>query len=121
MELYNTLTRRKEPFEPAGDPIAMYVCGVTPYDAAHLGHAMSAAIFDVLRRYLEWRGQRVRFVYNYTDIDDKMIARAERLGVTVAERAAEQIAAFERDMRDLNVRAATSIREPLKRFPKYKR
>ena len=118
MQLYNTLTRRKEPFEPAGDPITMYVCGVTPYDAAHLGHAMSAAIFDVLRRYLEWRGRRVRFVYNYTDIDDKMIARAERLGVTVAERAAEQIAAFERDMRDLNVRAADVHPRATEEIPK---
>ncbi len=118
MLLYNTLTRRKEPFEPVGDPITMYVCGVTPYDAAHLGHAMSAAIFDVLRRYLEWRGRRVRFVYNYTDIDDKMIARAERLGVTVAERAAEQIAAFERDMRDLNVRAADVHPRATEEIPK---
>ncbi len=118
MQLYNTLTRRKEPFEPAGDPITMYVCGVTPYDAAHLGHAMSAAIFDVLRRYLEWRGRRVRFVYNYTDIDDKLIARAERLGVTVAERAAEQIAAFERDMRDLNVRAADVHPRATEEIPK---
>ena len=118
MQLYNTLTRREEPFEPAGDPITMYVCGVTPYDAAHLGHAMSAAIFDVLRRYLEWRGRRVRFVYNYTDIDDKMIARAERLGVTVAERAAEQIATFERDMRDLNVRAADVHPRATEEIPK---
>ena len=118
MQLHNTLTRRKEPFEPAGDPITMYVCGVTPYDDAHLGHAMSAVIFDVLRRYLEWRGRRVRFVYNYTDIDDKMIARAERLGMTVAQLAVDQIDAFERDMRDLNVRAADVHPRATEEIPK---
>ena len=106
MQLYNTLTRRAEPFPPPHDPITMYVCGITPYDDAHLGHAMSAVIFDVLRRYLEWRGGRVRFVYNYTDIDDKMIARAARLGISVPELADRQIQAFEAEMRELNVRPA---------------
>ena len=78
MELYNTLTRTQEEFAPQDDPITMYVCGITPYDDAHLGHAMSIVIFDVLRRYLEWRGRSVRLVYNFTDIDDKMIARRKR-------------------------------------------
>ena len=118
VQLYNTLTREKAPFEPTGDPITMYVCGVTPYDNAHLGHAMSAVIFDVLRRYLEWNGRRVRFVYNYTDIDDKMIARAERIGVTVAQLATDQIDAFERDMRDLNVRAADVHPRATEEIPK---
>ncbi len=106
MQLYNTLTRRKEPFRPQHDPISMYVCGITPYDDAHLGHAMSIVVFDVLRRYLEWEGRPVRLVYNFTDIDDKMIARAGRLGVEVAELAAQQIDRFQQEWRELNIRAA---------------
>ncbi|MCY3920288.1 MAG: cysteine--tRNA ligase [Chloroflexi bacterium] len=106
MQLYNTLTRRKEPFRPQHDPISMYVCGITPYDDAHLGHAMSIVVFDVLRRYLEWDGRPVRLVYNFTDIDDKMIARAGRLGVEVAELAAQQIDRFQQEWRELNIRAA---------------
>ncbi|PZC42974.1 MAG: cysteinyl-tRNA synthetase [Chloroflexi bacterium] len=106
MQLYNTLTRRKEPFEPQHDPISMYVCGITPYDDAHLGHAMSIIVFDVLRRYLEWGGRAVRLVYNFTDIDDKMIARAHRLGISVPELAAQQIDRFQQEWRELNIRAA---------------
>ncbi len=106
MRLYNTLTRQVEPFDPPHDPVRIYVCGITPYADAHLGHAMSAVIFDTLRGYLEWRGRRVRFVYNYTDIDDKMIDRAQRLGISVPELAARMIIAFEDDMRALNIRAA---------------
>ncbi len=118
MQLYNTLTRRTEPFAPVDDPITMYVCGVTPYAEAHVGHAMSAIIFDVLRRYLEWRGRRVRLVYNYTDIDDKMIAHAGRLGISVADLAAQQISAFERDMRELNVRPADVQPRATQEIPK---
>ncbi len=106
MQLYNTLTRRKAPFEPRHDPISMYVCGITPYDDAHLGHAMSIVVFDVLRRYLEWDGRAVRLVYNFTDIDDKMIARARRLEISVAELAARQIDRFQQEWRELNIRAA---------------
>ena len=118
ISLYNTLTRQKEPLQPAGDPLLMYVCGVTPYADAHLGHAMSAIIFDVLRRYLEWRGRRVRFVYNYTDIDDKMIARATRLGISIADLAADQIRAFELDMRELNIRPADVHPRATQEIPK---
>ena len=96
MQLYNTLTRTKEEFRPQDDPITIYVCGVTPYDDAHLGHAMSIIIFDTLRRYLEWRGHSIRFAYNFTDIDDKMIARASRLGIPVAELASRQNEQFQR-------------------------
>ena len=106
MQLYNTLTRRKEEFEPVDDPISMYVCGITPYDDAHLGHAMSIIIFDTLRRYLEWSGRRVRLVYNFTDVDDKLIARAETLGMTVPELAERQISSFMGEWRELGIQPA---------------
>ena len=106
MELYNTLTRRKQPFEPLDDPISMYVCGITPYDDAHLGHAMSIIIFDTLRRFLEWRGRRVRLVYNFTDVDDKLIARAAQEGITVSELAERQISSFMGEWRELGIAPA---------------
>ena len=106
MQLYNTLTRRKAEFEPRDDPVSMYVCGITPYDDAHIGHAMSIIIFDSLRRYLEWRGRRVRLIYNFTDVDDKLITRAEQLGMTVAELAERQISAFQGEWRELGIAAA---------------
>jgi len=106
VELYNTLTRRKQPFEPVDDPISMYVCGITPYDDAHLGHAMSIIIFDTLRRFLEWRGRRVRLVYNFTDVDDKLIARAAQEGITVSELAERQIASFMGEWRELGIAPA---------------
>ena len=66
MKIYNTLSRRKEEFSPQGDEVRMYVCGVTPYDEAHIGHAMSYINFDVIRRYLIVRGYRVKYVQNIT-------------------------------------------------------
>jgi len=80
MRLYDTLAAQLVPFAPAGDEVKMYVCGVTPYDEAHIGHAMSSIIFDVVRRYLEFRGLRVRHVRNFTDVDDKIIDRARERG-----------------------------------------
>ncbi len=118
MQLYNTLTRRKEPFRPLDDPVSIYVCGVTPYDDAHLGHGMSIIIFDTLRRYLEWRGRRVRFVYNFTDVDDKMIARAARLGISVPALAHSQIAKFQAEMRELNVQPADVHPRATEEIPK---
>src|SRR5881628_902772 len=81
LRLYNTMGRRVEEFRPAGEEATMYVCGVTPYSGSHLGHAMSYIIFDVLRRYLEFRGYRVRHVQNYTDIDDRIIMKANAQGL----------------------------------------
>ncbi len=83
LQVYNTLTRRKEPFETI-EPgrVRMYVCGVTVYDSAHVGHGMSAIVFDVIRRYLEHRGYDVRHAQNFTDVDDKIILRANREGIT---------------------------------------
>lgn len=82
IQIYNTMSRRIEPFrtiEPGR--VRMYVCGVTPYDSAHIGHGMSAIVFDVIRRWLEYRGFAVRHAQNFTDVDDKIIARANREGV----------------------------------------
>jgi cysteinyl-tRNA synthetase len=118
VELYNTLTRTKEPFLPQDDPISIYVCGVTPYDDAHLGHAMSIIIFDTLRRYLEWRGNAVRFIYNFTDVDDKMIARAARLNIPVAELATRQIEQFQQEWHALNIRPADVHPRATQEIPK---
>jgi cysteinyl-tRNA synthetase len=107
MKLYNTLTQETTEFVPSGDVVTMYVCGVTPYDEAHIGHAMSAIVFDVLRRYLEYRGYRVRHVRNFTDIDDKIIERARARGedaLGLAKRYAER---YIEDMRAVNVMPPT--------------
>ena len=104
MRLHNTLSGRVEDFAPRDDKnVLMYVCGITPYSESHLGHAMSYVIFDVLRRYLEYRGYRVKHVQNYTDIDDKLIARAEREGVPMQEVADRYIREYERNIDDLNI------------------
>ena len=82
IQLYNTLTNKKEPLETL-EPgkVKMYVCGPTVYNKAHIGHAMSAMVFDIIRRYLEYRGYEVQFAMNFTDVDDKIIKRANEMGV----------------------------------------
>ncbi len=104
MLLFDTLSNTKRELE-LREPgrVSMYVCGPTVYDAPHLGHARSAITFDVLRRYLEWRGFEVRYVANVTDIDDKIIERASREGITEPEVAATWEAAYRDSMRALNV------------------
>ncbi len=106
MKVWNTLSGKKEDFLPQGDEIKMYVCGVTPYAEAHIGHAMSYIIFDVIRRYLEFSGYRVRYVQNVTDIDDKIINRANQRGITASELAQEYTDSFFEDMDAINVRRA---------------
>jgi cysteinyl-tRNA synthetase len=103
MKVYNTLSGKKEEFQPQGDVVTMYVCGVTPYDDAHLGHAMSYIIFDVIRRYLKFRGYKLKFVQNVTDIDDKIIARANQRGVSTRELAEKYTASYKEDMESLNI------------------
>jgi len=103
MKVFNTLSRRKEEFLPQGDVVRMYVCGVTPYDDAHLGHAMSYITFDTIRRYLRFRGYKVKYVQNITDIDDKIIDRANRLGVSTHELAEKFTARYFADMDALNI------------------
>ncbi len=79
MQLYNALTRQLEPFEPDGDMVTVYVCGITPYDTTHLGHCFTYASYDVLIRYLEYLGHKVRYVQNVTDIDDDILRKAREV------------------------------------------
>jgi len=103
VKLHNTLTGKKEEFVAGPGPVKMYVCGITPYDKSHLGHAMSYIIFDVFRRYLEYTGHEVRHVQNYTDIDDRIIARANHLGIPTKELAEQLIAEYAAEMAGLNI------------------
>ena len=105
--LYNTLTNRKEPLKPVREgEIGIYACGPTVYDYFHIGNARIFILFDVLRRYLTYRGYKVTFVQNFTDIDDKMINRAKELGISVTELAARFIQAYQEDAAALGVRPA---------------
>jgi cysteinyl-tRNA synthetase len=106
MKVYNTLSGKKEDFKPEGDEVRMYVCGVTPYDDAHIGHAMSYVIFDVIRRYLRYKNYKVKYVQNVTDIDDKIIDRANKLGVAPAELAEKFTKSYFEDMKALNIEPA---------------
>ncbi len=102
--IYNTKTKTKEPFQPLVSPqVTMYVCGVTVYDDCHLGHARSALVFDTIRRYLEFRGYQVKYVRNFTDVDDKIINRAEQDGIPWTEVTETYIKAFYRDMGRLGI------------------
>jgi cysteinyl-tRNA synthetase len=107
MQLYNTRKGRKEEFTPLQPGrVGMYVCGVTVYDFCHLGHARGAVVFDVIRRYFAYAGLRVTYVKNFTDIDDKIIARAAEEKVDPAALAERFIEEYQRDMNDLGVRPA---------------
>ena len=108
MKIFNTLTRQKDEFVPitAGE-VKIYACGPTVYNYIHIGNARPLCVFDVLRRYLEWRGYKVNFVQNFTDIDDKLIKKANEEGITVPEVAARYIKEFWVDAKGLNVREAT--------------
>jgi len=104
LRIYNTLSRQKETFETLQPgKVSMYVCGPTVYDKAHVGHAMSVLVFDIIRRYLEYRGYEVRQVMNYTDVDDKIIQRANAEDRDALELAEEYIREFQQHLEDLNV------------------
>ncbi len=108
LRVYDTLTREKSEFDTIeGGKVRMYVCGPTVYDNAHVGHAMSAIVFDVVRRYLIYCGYDVYYVMNFTDVDDKIIARANRLGVDPFKLAEKYIQEFQQNLRDLNILPAT--------------
>jgi len=107
LRVFNTLSRRKEDLVPGhGGEVGIYVCGVTVYDVSHIGHGRSAIVFDVIRRYLRHRGYAVKFVKNFTDIDDKIIRRANQEGVTAHEISERYIAEYRADMASLGVLAA---------------
>lgn len=108
LKIYNTLSRTKEEFstiEPG--KVRMYVCGPTVYAEAHLGHAMSALVFDIARRYLEYKGYDVRYVMNFTDVDDKIINKANDLGVDPFRLAQQYIDGYKRNLEALNIKTAT--------------
>ena len=108
MEIYNTLTRKKETFVPMEEgKVKMYCCGPTVYNFIHIGNARPICLFDVFRRYLEFRGYHVTFVQNFTDVDDKIIKKANEEGVTAAEIAQRYIKEYETDAKGLGVRPAT--------------
>jgi len=108
LRLYNTLTRRKEDFVPVKEgEVGIYACGVTVYDTCHIGHARSAINFDVITRYLRYRGYRVTYVKNYTDVDDKIIAKANKEGVGFREIAERYIAEHDEDMGRLGIERPT--------------
>ena len=108
LRVYNTLTREKADFETLKEgKVSMYVCGPTVYDSAHVGHAMSALVFDVVRRYLMYKGYDVQYVMNFTDVDDKIIDRATRLGIDPIELAEKYIEEFRKNLADLNILPAT--------------
>ena len=106
MQIFNSLSGKKEEFHPQGDVVTMYVCGINPYDDAHIGHALSYIFFDVVRRYLEFRGYKVKHVQNITDIEDNIIATANRRGVSVPELTQKYVERYDEDMAALNVRPA---------------
>ena len=109
LRVYNTLTRKTEEFQTLEPGVVkMYVCGVTVYSDAHVGHAMSALVFDIIRRYLEYRGYKVQHVMNYTDVDDKIINRANQLGEDPFQLAQRYIKDYDQNLRDLNILPATS-------------
>ena len=108
LTIYNTLTRKKEEFKPLHPGVDnMYVCGPTVYNYIHIGNARSAIAFDTVRRYLEFKGYKVNYVSNFTDVDDKMIKAAHEQGITVPQLAEKYINAFMEDTTAINIEPAT--------------
>jgi len=118
IRLYNTLTRKKEDFQTLEpNVVKLYVCGVTVYNDAHVGHAMSALVFDIIRRYLEYRGYSVKHVMNYTDVDDKIINRARQLGQDPLILSQRYIEDYTKELAGLNILPATSYPQVSKTMP----
>ncbi len=119
MKLYNTLSGQVEEFVPSeGNLVKMYVCGVTPYSSTHVGHALSYVVFDTLRRYLEHNGYEVRHIQNFTDIDDKIIQRAQESGVSEDELVEEFIGDYFDTMDALNIQRASEYPRATREIPR---
>ena len=119
MKLYNTLSGQVEEFVPSdGNLVKMYVCGVTPYSSTHVGHALSYVVFDTLRRYLEHKGYEVRHVQNFTDIDDKIIQRAQESGVSEDDLVEEFIGDYFHTMDALNIQRASEYPRATREIPR---
>jgi cysteinyl-tRNA synthetase len=120
LKIFNTLSGQKEEFKTlsGGKDVLMYVCGVTPYSDSHVGHAMSYIYFDVIRRYLKYCGYHVKYVQNLTDIDDKIIDRANRLGIPVSELSGKFSQGFFDDMTALNIMPADVYPRATQEIPK---
>ena len=109
MKVFNTLTRKKEELIPLKEgEFKIYACGPTVYNFIHIGNARPLCVFDVMRRYLEYRGNKVNFVQNFTDIDDKIIRRANEEGVTFKDISEKYIEEFWVDAKGMNIREATT-------------
>ena len=109
MKIYNTLTKRKEEFIPLEEgKVKMYVCGPTVYNFIHIGNARPMIVFDTVRRYMEYKGYEVNYVSNFTDVDDKIIAKAIEEGVSAEEISTRYIKECKKDMADMNVKPATT-------------
>src|SRR5271170_583356 len=104
LQIYNSLSGKKEDFVPlSGNDVKMYTCGVTVYDRCHIGHGRSLYVFDTIRRYLKFQGFNVTFVRNITDIDDKIILRANETHRTAQDVSQEQIRFYQEDLKALGV------------------
>lgn len=108
MKLYNTLSGLKEEFAAPDGNVRMYVCGITPYAPSHIGHAMMSVVFDVVRRYLEYKGYSVTHIQNFTDIDDKIIQAANDIGISTDELSETNIRQYLEEMDALNVLRAST-------------
>ena len=109
MKIYNTLTKKKEEFEPLEkNNVKMYVCGPTVYNLIHIGNARPMICFDTVRRYLEYKGYEVNYVSNFTDVDDKIIKKANEEGVSAEEISTRYIAECKKDMEGMNIKPATT-------------
>ena len=118
MRIYNTLTRKKEEFVPQEEgKVKMYVCGPTVYNYFHIGNARPFVVFDTMRKYLEYRGYKVKFVQNFTDVDDKIINRAKEEGITAGEVSEKYIEEYFKDAAALNVKKATVHPQATKVIP----
>ncbi len=103
MKIYNTMSMQKEEFVPSGEYVTMYVCGITPQSEAHIGHAMSYINFDIIKRYLMFKGYKVKHVQNVTDIEDKIINKANAMGIAPDELVRRNIEGFWQDLDSLNI------------------